>query len=171
MGPEVRAIAVTQEPIGRNARSNAATYTGLADEIRSLFAAAAGGAPARFSFNRPEGACESCEGIGAVELKLPYVPSEWIACEACGGRRFRPETLEVEVPLADGVRRSVADVFDLSVDEATLAPRRRVRRPDPRGAPVGRAGLPPARPGVAVAVGRRGPADQAREAARDGASR
>ena len=119
VGPEVRAIAVTQEPIGRNARSNAATYTGLADEIRSLFAAAVGGAPARFSFNRPEGACESCEGIGAVELKLPYVPSEWIACEACGGRRFRPETLEVEVPLADGVRRSVADVFDLSVDEAT----------------------------------------------------
>jgi excinuclease ABC subunit A len=117
-GPDLRAIAVTQEPIGRNARSNAATYTGLADEIRSLFAAAAGGAPARFSFNRPEGACEACEGIGAVELKLPYVPSEWIACEACGGRRFRPETLAVEVPLADGVRRSVAGVFDLSVDAA-----------------------------------------------------
>jgi excinuclease ABC subunit A len=116
--PPLRAVAVTQEPIGRNARSSAATYTGLADQIRSVFAAATGEAPGRFSFNRPEGACPECEGIGAVELKLPYVPSEWIACEACGGRRFRPETLATDVALADGVRRSVADVYDLSVDEA-----------------------------------------------------
>jgi hypothetical protein len=67
------------------------------------------------------------------------VPSEWIACEACGRRRFRPETLAVEVPLADGVRRSVADVFDLSVDEAPAAPRRRVGRrgSSRRSGPVG----------------------------------
>jgi excinuclease ABC subunit A len=118
VGPELRAVAVTQEPIGRNARSNAATYTGLADRIRSVFAAATGETPSRFTFNRPEGACEACEGIGAVELKLPYVPSEWIACETCGGRRFRAETLATEVALGDGVRRSVADVYDLSVDDA-----------------------------------------------------
>ncbi|HET9344931.1 MAG TPA: hypothetical protein VFO05_04440 [Candidatus Limnocylindrales bacterium] len=116
--PDLRAIAVTQEPIGRNARSNAATYTGLADEIRKRFASAAGGSSGRFSFNRPEGACEACGGIGAVELKLPYVPSEWIACEACGGRRFRADVLATDVVLDDGVARSVADVFDLSVDEA-----------------------------------------------------
>ena len=117
-GPLLRAVAVTQEPIGRNARSNAATYTGLADRIRAVFAAASGQPPARFSFNRPEGACDACEGIGAVELKLPYVPSEWIACEACDGRRFRAEVLATDVAFGDGVRRSVADVFDLSVDEA-----------------------------------------------------
>jgi excinuclease ABC subunit A len=117
-GPALRPVTITQEPIGRNARSSAATYSGLADGIRRLFARATGEAPARFSFNRPEGACAACNGIGSVEIKLPYVPSEWLTCEACEGRRFRPDVLDSTILLADGVPRSIADVYDLPVDAA-----------------------------------------------------
>ena len=117
-GPSLRAISVTQEPIGRNPRSNAATYSGLADVIRNRFSAATGQSTARFSFNRAEGACPACEGIGSVELKLPYLPSEWLTCDACQGRRFADDVLAARIPLADGVPRSVAGVYDLSVDEA-----------------------------------------------------
>ncbi|HEX5039229.1 MAG TPA: ATP-binding cassette domain-containing protein [Candidatus Limnocylindria bacterium] len=117
-GPGLRPVTVTQEPIGRNARSSAATYSGLADHIRRLFADATGEPAARFSFNRPEGACPACEGIGAVEISLPYAPSEWLTCETCGGLRFRPEAMDGRIRLADGVERSIADVYALSVDAA-----------------------------------------------------
>ena len=117
-GPRMRGVAITQEPIGRNARSSAATYSGLATAIRRIFAEASDDAPARFSFNRPEGACPGCDGIGAVEITLPYVPSEWVTCEVCDGRRFRPEALEVRVALLDGRARSIAEVYALSVGDA-----------------------------------------------------
>jgi excinuclease ABC subunit A len=117
-GPALRPITVSQEPIGRNARSSAATYSGLADQLRKLFADASGEPSARFSFNRPEGACPACDGIGSIEIKLPYVPSEWLTCEACQGRRFRLEVLQTTVRLRDGVARSIGDVYDMPVDAA-----------------------------------------------------
>jgi excinuclease ABC subunit A len=117
-GPLLRPISVTQEPIGRNPRSSAATYSGLADVIRNRFATTTGQPTARFSFNRGEGACPACEGLGSVEIKLPYLPSEWLTCDSCQGRRYQAGVLAVRIPLADGVERSVAGVYDLSVDEA-----------------------------------------------------
>jgi excinuclease ABC subunit A len=117
-GPALRPISVSQEPIGRNARSSAATYSGLADQLRRRFAAATGEPPARYSFNRPEGACPGCDGIGSVEIKLPYVPSEWLTCEACQGRRFGPEVLETTIDFGDGVARSIGDVYEMAVDTA-----------------------------------------------------
>jgi excinuclease ABC subunit A len=120
-GPSLRVIPVTQDPIGRNPRSTAATYSGFADAVRSRFAAATGEPPARFSFNRGEGACPACDGLGSVEIKLPYLPSEWLTCEACGGRRFDAEADRSSVRLDDEVARSIAEVYELSVDEALAA--------------------------------------------------
>ena len=117
-GPALRAIEVTQEPIGNNARSSAATYSGLANVIRTRFAKATGESPARFTFNRGEGACPACEGIGSVEITLPHLPSEWLTCDACAGRRFAPDTLDLRIGFADGVERSIADVYELTVDAA-----------------------------------------------------
>ncbi|MFD5682632.1 excinuclease ABC subunit UvrA [Streptomyces bacillaris] len=110
--------SVDQSPIGVNPRSNPATYTGLADRIRAVLAAATGVAPGTFSFNRSEGACPECAGMGSVEVKLRFLPSEWVQCEACGGRRFAAEALAVRAPLADGESYAIDEVFDLSVAEA-----------------------------------------------------
>ena len=112
--PKLRAIAVDQSPLGNNPRSNPATYTKVFDRIRNAFAAATGRSASEFTFNRPEGACPECEGMGAVEVKLPFVPPVWIACEACDGRRYKQETLEATW---EGV--SIADVLDYSIDEAS----------------------------------------------------
>ena len=117
-GPALRPIEVTQEPIGRNPRSSAATYSGLADVIRARFARATGQPGSRYSFNRGEGACPACEGIGSVELTLPHLPSDWLTCEACGGRRFAPDVLATRIPFDDGFERSIADVFELTVETA-----------------------------------------------------
>ena len=87
-GPWLDAVVVDQSPIGSNPRSNPATYTKLADIIRDCFAAATGLSPSHFSFNRPEGACPACGGIGAVEVQMRFLPSTWIPCEACGAERF-----------------------------------------------------------------------------------
>ncbi|NYS19815.1 ATP-binding cassette domain-containing protein [Streptomyces sp. SJ1-7] len=110
--------SVDQSPIGVNPRSNPATYTGLADRIRAVLAAATGVAPGTFSFNRSEGACPECAGMGSVEVKLRFLPSEWVQCEACGGRRFAAEALAVRALLADGESYAIDEVFDLSVAEA-----------------------------------------------------
>jgi excinuclease ABC subunit A len=117
-GPRMSVVEVTQEPIGRNARSSAATYSGLADAIRARFSRLTGQPPSVFSFNRGEGACPACEGIGSVEIKLPYLPSEWVPCEECGGRRFGSAALDLRVPMADGVARTIADVYSLTVEAA-----------------------------------------------------
>ena len=90
--PRLRAIAVDQAPLGNNL-SNPATYTKVFDRIRTLFAHESGRSASEFTFNRPEGACEQCEGMGAIEVKLPYVASTWITCDACDGTRYRPESL------------------------------------------------------------------------------
>ncbi len=111
--PAMRAIAVDQAPLGNNPRSNPATYTKVFDKIRSVFAAATGRSPSEFTFNRPEGACEECDGMGAVEIALRYVAPIWVACEVCEGRRYRPEVLE-----ARWSDLSIADVLACRVDEA-----------------------------------------------------
>jgi excinuclease ABC subunit A len=117
-GPRSRPVEVDQSPIGRNPRSNPATYTGLAGRIRAVFARATGLPSAAFSFNRPDGACSTCGGIGSVEITLPHLPSEWVTCEACQGRRFTDEVLDARAPLADGRPWNVAELYQATVEEA-----------------------------------------------------
>jgi excinuclease ABC subunit A len=112
-GPKVRAVAVDQSPLGNNPRSNPATYTKVLDRIRKLFADSTGRSVSAFTFNQPEGACSECEGMGAIEVQLPFVAPAWITCEACAGRRYRPEILDARW---EGM--SIADVLDLSIDDA-----------------------------------------------------
>ncbi len=92
-GPPIRPVLVDQSPIGRNPRSIPATYTKLADIVRDHFASVTGLSPSHFSFNRPEGACPACKGMGAVEVRMRYLPSTWIRCGGCGGRRFADDVL------------------------------------------------------------------------------
>ncbi|NPD87392.1 MAG: ATP-binding cassette domain-containing protein [Asgard group archaeon] len=115
---KIKPILVDQSPIGRNPRSNPATYTKLSDIIRDLFAEASEFTISHFSFNRPEGRCEKCEGIGAEEVKLPYIAPIWLPCEQCHGKRFKEEVLEVKVDF-NGRSLSIGDVYELSIEEAT----------------------------------------------------
>ena len=113
-----RLVCVDQKPIGRTPRSNLATYTGLFDTVRKLFAATpmakrrhydAG----RFSFNVPKGRCETCEGEGFVSVELLFLPSVYAPCPACHGARYNPQTLEV---MLNG--KTIAEVLGLTVDGA-----------------------------------------------------
>ena len=124
IGPFLTPVLVDQSPIGRNPRSNPATYTKLSDIIRELFAAVTGLTSSHFSFNRPEGRCPVCKGMGAVEIKMRYLSSTWITCERCGGKRFSDEVLahtilfeDNQVSIADFYNLSIEDVVPLSKDE------------------------------------------------------
>ncbi len=113
-----KAIVVDQSPLGQSPSSNAATYTGLFDTIRELFtrmpeAKVRGYTPGRFSFNRPGGRCENCEGIGQTCVEMHFLPDVWINCETCGGRRYNEETLAVTHR-----GKNIADVLNMSVAEA-----------------------------------------------------
>jgi excinuclease ABC subunit A len=113
-----RIVAVDQRPIGRTPRSNLATYTGLFDGVRKLFAATdaareRGWGAGRFSFNVDGGRCETCQGEGFVAVELMFLPGTYARCETCGGSRYAAETLEVRW---NGM--SIADVLELTVDEA-----------------------------------------------------
>ena len=157
-----KVIDIDQSPIGRTPRSNPATYTGVFDHMRKLFAQLPearirGYQPGRFSFNVRGGRCEACAGDGQIKIEMHFLPDVWVTCEVCKGKRYNRETLEVKYK-----GRSIADVLEMSVEEALeffqnipqiarhmqTAVRRRAR-------------VHQARPAGADALRRRGPADQA----------
>ena len=111
-------MGIDQSPIGRTPRSNPATYTGLFNDIRDLFAATAdartrGYGPGRFSFNVKGGRCEACGGDGLVKIEMHFLADVYVPCEVCRGRRYNRETLEV---LYKG--KNIADVLDMTAEEA-----------------------------------------------------
>jgi len=127
-GQILRPILVDQSPIGRNPRSNPATYTKLSDTMRDLYAMVAGLSPSHFSFNRPEGACPACKGMGAVEVRMKYLPSTWVPCASCEGQRFSDEILAQRIAFGRQML-SIADFYLLSVSEALALLRSEVRLP------------------------------------------
>ena len=113
-----KVIYLDQTPIGRTPRSNPATYTGLMDEIRNLFAktkesSIRGYTSSRFSFNVKGGRCEKCQGEGQIKIEMHFLPDIMVDCDACHGKRYNPQTLEVEYK-----GKSISDVLEMSVHEA-----------------------------------------------------
>jgi excinuclease ABC subunit A len=113
-----KVIVIDQSPIGRTPRSNPATYTGMFNHIRDLFAKLPaakirGYAPGRFSFNVKGGRCEKCEGDGVLKIEMNFLPPVYVTCEVCGGKRYNRETLEIAYK-----GKNIADVLAMTVDEA-----------------------------------------------------
>ena len=167
-----KVIDIDQSPIGRTPRSNPATYTGLFDHIRALYATspdarARGYKPGRFSFNVKGGRCETCRGDGTIKIEMHFLPDVYINCEACHGRRYNRETLEVKFK-----GKSIADVLDMSIEEAleffAKIPkiRRRLQTLHDVGLDYMRLGQP-----ATTLSGRRGAAGEAGDRALEGGDR
>ena len=157
-----KVIDIDQSPIGRTPRSNPATYTGVFDHIRQLFAQTPesklrGYKPGRFSFNVKGGRCETCKGDGQIKIEMHFLPDVYVPCEVCHGKRYNRDTLEVWYK-----GKNIAEVLEMSVEESRRVLRQRAaHRAPPQGARRGGPGLHQARPAGDHAVRRRGPAGQA----------
>ena len=112
--PNIKPILVDQGPIGKNPRSNPATYTKIADSIRKLFGKSTKFKPTFYSFNTTEGACETCKGMGALEIKMRYLPSNWIICSDCNGQRFSEDILSEHVKFGEN-KYNIAEFYNLPI--------------------------------------------------------
>ncbi|MEN9524498.1 MAG: excinuclease subunit excinuclease subunit [Candidatus Parcubacteria bacterium] len=115
-----RTILIDQSPIGRTPRSNPATYTGAWTHVRDLFASepearARGWGAGRFSFNRPGGRCEACEGNGEIAVEMHFLPTVYVTCDVCNGKRFMKETLEIKYR-----KKNIHEVLELTIEEAII---------------------------------------------------
>lgn len=115
-----RTILIDQSPIGRTPRSNPATYTGAFTHIRDLFAEtieakARGWGPGRFSFNVKGGRCETCQGNGSIEVEMHFLPTVYVTCDVCHGKRFMKETLEVTYK-----KKNIYEILKMTIDEAVV---------------------------------------------------